>query len=105
MAEICKLLGIQKSRTTPYHSQSDGIVERFNRTLLGMLVAHCKENPWNWEDHIHKVCFAYNSRVHCSNGFTPFHLMHGCQVTLPIDLECDTVEIRQHQSTKNMQQN
>ena len=63
MTEICKLLGIQKSRTTPYHPQSDGMVERFNRTLLSMLAAHCKENPWNWEEQIRKVCFAYNPSV------------------------------------------
>ena len=37
MTEICSVLGIHKTHTTPYHPQSDGLVERFNRTLLSML--------------------------------------------------------------------
>ena len=40
MAELCKLLHIKKTRTFPYHPQCDGMVERFNRTLLNMLAAH-----------------------------------------------------------------
>ena len=31
--EACRLLGIHKTRTTPYHPESDGMVERFNQTL------------------------------------------------------------------------
>ena len=37
IAEVCKLLEIHKSCTTPYHPQSDGLVEWFNHTLLNML--------------------------------------------------------------------
>ena len=62
--ETCKLLGITKTRTTPYHPQSDGLVERFNRTLLDMLATTTRENPFDWENQLRKVCMAYNTSVH-----------------------------------------
>lgn len=37
--EVCRLFHIEKTRTTAYHPQSDGMVERFNRTLTSMLSA------------------------------------------------------------------
>ena len=40
MSEVCKLLCIHKTRTTPYHPKR--IVERFNRTMLNMLASHAK---------------------------------------------------------------
>ena len=50
--EVCKLLGIAKSRTIPYHSQCDGLVERFNRTLLNMLPKAVHERPFEWDEHV-----------------------------------------------------
>ena len=84
--EICKLLNIKKTRTTPYHPQCDGQVERFNRTLLDMLATTTREHAFDWENQIRKVCMAYNTSVHSSTGFTPFFLMFGRQAKLPIDL-------------------
>ena len=84
--EICKLLKILKTRTTPYHPQCDGQVERFNRTLLDMLATTTREHAFDWENQIRKVCMAYNTSVHSSTGFTPFFLMFGRQAKLPIDL-------------------
>ena len=84
--EVCKLLEIRKTHTTPYHPQCNGIVERFNRTLLGMLATTVDSYPSSWEQNIRRVCLAYNSSVHASTGFSPFFLMFGRQVKLPVDL-------------------
>jgi hypothetical protein len=86
LQEICKILDVKKTRTTPYHPQCDGLIERFNRTLLSMLATTAKHNPFSWEERLHKVCFAYNTSVHASTGHTPFYLMFGRQAKLPIDL-------------------
>ena len=92
MAEVCKLLGIQKSRTTPYHPQCDGLVERWNRTLLQSLATSVTDHPENWEEFVKKICMAYNTSVHPTTGFTPFYLMFGRQAKLPVDLMYGTPE-------------
>ena len=84
--EICKLLEIRKSRTTPYHPQGNGMVERINRTLLDMFATTAHNHPSDWDLYIRKVCLAYNSSIHSSTGFSPFFLMFGREVKLPIDL-------------------
>ena len=86
MAEVCKLLGIQTSRTTQHHPQFDGLVERWNRTLLQSLATSVTDHPENWEEFVKKICMAYNTSVHPSTRFTPFYLMFGRQAKLPVDL-------------------
>ena len=83
IAEICKLLGIEKSRTTPYHPQSDGLVER---TLLDKLATAVTAQPFQWEQHLRRLCFAYNTSVHPTTGHSPFALMFGRQARLPMDI-------------------
>ena len=75
ISTICQLLQVKKSRTIPYHPQSNGLVERFNRTLTNMLASTAKENPFEWESHLRKVCLAYNTSIHATTGHTPFFLM------------------------------
>ena len=86
IAEICSLLKIKKTRTTSYHPQGDGLVERFNRTLLDMLATTVKDHEGSWEDHIRAVCMAYNTSIQQTTGYSPFFLMYGRQARIPVDL-------------------
>ena len=84
--EICKLLGIEKTRTTPYHPESDGMVERFNRTLATMLSAFVSSNHKDWDEQLPYVMMAYRSAEHETTGMSPNMLMFGREVATPLDL-------------------
>ena len=51
-----------------------------------MLSTSIDDGPFEWEDHIQKVCMAYNTSVQSTTGFTPFFLMFGREARLPVDL-------------------
>ena len=71
--------GIQKSRTTAYHPQGDGMVERLNRSLLQLLRVYVDKEPANWERYLPLILYAYRTAVHSSTGVSPFVLMLGRQ--------------------------
>ncbi|PIK55613.1 hypothetical protein BSL78_07465 [Apostichopus japonicus] len=84
--ELAQLLGIDKTRTTAFHPQSDGMVERFNRTLEAMLSAVVSENQRDWDEWLPHVTMAYRSSVHETTGETPSVMMLGREMNLPVDL-------------------
>ena len=47
--ELCETLGVKRLLTSPYHPEGDGLVERFNRTLLGLLRAYMGKSQEEWE--------------------------------------------------------
>ena len=77
MQELCLLCGSNKTRTTPYHPESDGLVERFNnRTLLMMMAIFAGENRDDWDDLLPAVMMAYRFSVYESTGFSVWRRMH-----------------------------
>ena len=90
LQEVCKILNIKKTRTIPYHPQCDGLIERFNHTLLSMLATTTKDHPFDWEEQLQMVCSAYNNSMQASTGYTPFFFMFGRVARMPIDLMYQT---------------
>ena len=83
---LCELLEVTKTKTSPYRPQSDGQVERLNRTLIDMLSKFCDEHKDDWDDHLPYVVCSYNATRHDSTGCSPNLLMLGREITLPVDL-------------------
>ncbi|KAJ8346723.1 hypothetical protein SKAU_G00281240 [Synaphobranchus kaupii] len=86
LAEVCKRLGVTKTRTTPLHPQSDGLVERFNRTLATQLAILASQHQRDWDRHLPLVLWAYRSAVQESSQLTPAALMFGRELRTPVDL-------------------
>src|SRR2546428_14188278 len=74
---------IKHKFSSPYHSQTNGMVERFNRILVESLTK-VKEND-DWDLHIPAVLLAYRTKRHATTRFTPFQLVYRRQTTLPIE--------------------
>ena len=74
------------TRTTPYHLQSDGTIERFNRTLLTMLSLAAVEDETHWDVKLPMLMMAYRLSQHETTGASPYSLMFGRELRLPVDL-------------------
>ena len=83
--ELCALAGIKKVRTSPYHPRGNP-VERFNRTLLGMLGTLKEKEKSHWRDYVKPLTHAYNCTKSDVTGFSPYELMFGRRPRLPVDI-------------------
>jgi hypothetical protein len=84
--QVCDLLQIKKTRTTPFHPQSDGQTERLNRTLEDILAKLCAEHSADWDEMLPFALAAYRSSVHSTTGETPNRMMLGREVITPLTL-------------------
>ena len=84
--QLCTCLGITKTKTTAYRPQSDGMIERINRTIEEMLSKYVAENQRDWDKYLPLVLSAYRTSTHDSTGFSPALLFLGREPRLPVDL-------------------
>lgn len=92
MAEVCRLLGVDKLRTTAYKASTNAAVERFHRTLNSMIGRMTEDNQREWDSLLPYVMAAYRSTRHKTTQYSPNFLMLGRDVKAPIDIVYGTTE-------------
>ena len=80
--EVCKLLGIDKTRTTVRRPQSDGMVERANRSIQNMISSYISDKQYDWYEYIPLYMLVYRSSIHETTGVSPVMMMLGRELTL-----------------------
>ena len=84
--ELCQLLEIRKTRTSPGHPKGNGQTERFNKTLLQMIRAYLKGQQDEWDSNLGCLAAAYRAIIRESTGATPYILLGKKKDATPIGL-------------------
>ena len=85
MKKLCGNLNIDRIKTTPYHPEGNGVVERMHGTLGSMLTKAAKEGH-GWVEQIPFALFALRAAPNRDLGFSPFELTYGRKVRTPLDI-------------------
>ncbi|KAG1394361.1 hypothetical protein G6F60_010905 [Rhizopus arrhizus] len=98
MKLVCQRLGINKVESSVEHPQTDGLVERMNRTVKESLAIYVEKTPELWDEYLPFVTFAINTTKQASTGYSPFEALYGRRAVLPALADIDKLQVKNHNS-------
>jgi len=82
-------LKINKVKSSAFHPQSNGSIERYHRVLAEYLRHYIQKDLNNWDELLPYALFVYNSTEHTSTHYQPYELLYGRELNIPVKLKCD----------------
>ena len=98
ITHLCKLYGVQKLRTSPYHAQTNAQVERMNQTIIHMISKLEEDRKAFWSEHLPELLLAYNATHSAVTGYSPYYLLFTRRPRIPVDYLFPTLCDSPHQT-------
>ena len=98
ISNLCELYGVQKLRTSPYHAQTNGQVERMNQTIIRMIGKLEQDKKACWSEHLPEMLAAYNGTHLAVTGYSTYFLLFGRKSRMPVDCLFPTLRDSPHQA-------
>jgi len=100
---LCKLMTVHHRLSAAYHPQTNGLTERFNKTLCNTLAKYVSDYGDTWDTFLESALFAYRSLQNHTTKHSPFKLLYGREGRLPIDIQ-DTKQATSETLDQQLQQ-
>ena len=88
---LCTAYGVQKLRTSSYHAQTNGQVERMNQALIRMVGKLEEDKKACWSQYLPELLLAYNATCSAVMGYSPHFLLFGHRLMIPVDYQFPTI--------------
>ena len=98
ITHLCELYGVQKLRTSPYHAQTNGQVERMNQMIIRMIGKLEEDRKACWSEHLPELLMAYNATRSAVTGYSLYYLLFGRRPRIPVDYLFPTLRDSPHQT-------
>lgn len=85
VSHITQKLHMVHLKSSPYHPQGNGKIERFHRYMNDVLSKYSYKRPLEWDTYIPSMLMTYRTSVQDSTLFSPFYMLHGRDPVLPMD--------------------
>lgn len=86
---LCKMFKIKQIRSTAWHPQSNGSLERFHREFKEFFRHYIDKDQSNWDQFVDLSIWSHNTSVHTATGYTPFFLFHAREANVPSSFSRD----------------
>ncbi|GJU02719.1 reverse transcriptase domain-containing protein [Tanacetum coccineum] len=97
----CEKLCIQQHFASVKHPQTNGLVERANRSMGEGIKARLGKNNKNWLEEISHVLWVHRTMIKSSNGDTQFSLTYGMEAVIPTEIGMPTFRTAEIDAAKN----
>jgi transposase InsO family protein len=91
----CKTFGIKQIHSVPYHANPQARCESFADIIHKSLRLVCKDQS-QWSEHVQSIAYSYRATSTTSVGLSPFHIVFGKSMVLPLDLSAGAPEVLVH---------